>query len=211
LDGKGFFRVLQGTMKEEAKVDVRLGRKPPPLRLIRGGLHCQMIYGALRIVAGPETTPPFPVAAMACEEDTWLVLSADPKVCTPEVHPIRIMTDLIEARPEPVGTVLVRGNRPVRLLAVVHDLDQDPTWKEEWISAALAEVFRTVEREKIGSLGLPLLGTRHGRLGAERFAQLLGAELEATDPVHLNRLWLITSGGTNRIVMNTLRTAINPC
>jgi hypothetical protein len=54
---------------------------------------------------------------MVFEEDTWLVMSAAPTVCEPEIHPIRLMTDAINAKPEPVGSVMVQNGDPLRFLA----------------------------------------------------------------------------------------------
>jgi hypothetical protein len=164
-----------------------------PLRLIDGGLHCEISFHHLRIVAAPENAPPFDVDGFAFEEDTWLVMSADPKICEPQEHPIRLMTDLMETKPEPVGSVLIQGNHPLRFLAIVHDVNQEPTWKEEWIKSALKEIFRKAEQRMLQAIGLPLLGTLHGRLKNHRFAVLLGRVLQQTTFNHLQRLWLITS------------------
>ncbi len=87
------------------------------LTVIRGGVQCELAFGPVRIVAAPENRPPFDVDAIAYEEDTWLIMSADPKICQPEEHPIRLMTDLINAQPETVGSVRVQGRNPLRFLA----------------------------------------------------------------------------------------------
>jgi hypothetical protein len=164
-----------------------------PLRLIDGGLHRETSFHQLRIVAAPEKAAPFDVDGFVFEEDTWLVMSADPKVCGPQEHPIRLMTDLIETKPEPVGSVLIQGSQALRFLAIVHDVNQEPTWQEEWIESALQEIFRKAERRQLQAIGLPLIGTLHGRLKDQRFAVLLGRVLQQTTIHHLKRLWLITS------------------
>jgi hypothetical protein len=163
------------------------------LRLIDGGLHCETSFHHLRIVAAPKNAAPFDVDAIAIEEDTWLVMSADPKICEPQEHPIRLMTDLIETKPESVGSVLIQGSQPLRFLAIVHDVNQEPTWQEEWIESALREILRLVELRRLQAIGLPLIGTLHGRLKNQRFAALLGRVLRQTPLNHLKRLWLITS------------------
>lgn len=163
------------------------------MRLIDGGLHREISFHHLRIVAAPQNAAPFNVEGLAFEEDTWLVMSADPKICEPPEHPIRLITDLIEAKPESVGNVLIQGNHPLRFLAIVHDVNQEPTWKEEWIESALQEIFRKAEQRRIQAVGLPLIGTLHGSLKYRRFAVLLGRVLQQTTINHLKRLWLITS------------------
>lgn len=163
------------------------------MRLIDGGLHRETSFGHLRIVAAPENVAPFEVDAITFEEDTWLVMSADPKICEPQEHPIRLMTDLIETQPEPVGSVLIQDSQPLRFLAIVHDVNQEPTWREEWIESALREIFRKAEQRRLQAIGLPLIGTLHGKLNNQRFAALLGRVLQQATFKHLKRLWLITS------------------
>ncbi len=82
------------------------GIRPSNFELIQGGLHQETAYGPVRIMAAPEETPPFQIDAMVFEEDTWLVMSASPTVCESDIHPIRLMTDVMNAEPETVGRVL---------------------------------------------------------------------------------------------------------
>jgi hypothetical protein len=181
------------------------------LTLIQGGVQCEMAFGPVRIVAAPENRPPFDVEAVAYEEDTWLIMSADPKICQPEEHPIRLMTDLIEAQPETVGSVRVQGANPLRFLAVVHDVNQEPTWKAEWIEKAFANIFRESERRKLTAVAVPMLGSRHGRLDPKDVTTLLGRSLKQQSFVHLKRLWLIASSeaGASRGIVASLRAILD--
>ena len=178
--------------------------RPTNLELIQGGLYCETSIGPVRIVAAPESQPPFKVNAMVFEEDTWLVMSAAPTICEPEVHPIRMMTDAMNAAPEPVGSVLVKKGDPLRLLAIVHDVNQEPTWNETWIEMALGGVFRAAELNKIPSMGLPLLGTKHGRLEKFRFLVLLADVLKQTDIHRLRQIWLIVPPESGAEIINAL-------
>lgn len=164
----------------------------PKLSLIWGGLGFEIQFDAVRIVAAPETRPPFPVEAVVFEEDTFLVLSAEPVVREPKAHPLRIINDALNAIPERPGTVVVSGpGRPLHFLAIVHDLNQEPTWREEWVAGALAAVFSEAEQRALHSLALPLLGTRHGTCEKSRFAVLLKTAMQETSFQHLRRLWLM--------------------
>jgi len=156
------------------------------------------------VVAAPKDSRPFPVEAIAFEEDTFLVMSADTTVRDPKVPLVRIMTRLMETQPELPGTVLVKGGSPARLLAVIHDLNQDPSWKEEWIAAALTGVFEGSERREVRSLALPLLGTVHGRLERKRAVELLARVLGQRPLQHLRRLWLVVPSGAAREVIELL-------
>lgn len=173
-------------------------------RLIPGGLQSQTEFASIRITAAPEESPPFEIDARVFEEDTWLVMSADPKIAEPPEHPIRLMTDLIEAQPEPVGSVLVRGKNPMRFLAIVHDVNQEPTWQESWIENALIAIFKEAEHRKLQAIGLPLLGTLHGRLEKRRFILLLSRVLKRTTFKYLKHLWLMVPTPQNAEIINWL-------
>jgi hypothetical protein len=179
------------------------------LKIIPGGLHRKISFAPVRIIAAPENSAPFKVNALVFEEDTWLVMSANPTTCELEVHPIRLMTEVIETEPEPVGSVLVKNGHPLHFLAIVHDLNQEPTWKEAWIERALNSVFQESERRKISALGLPLLGTRHGRLEKPRFAVILGRVLKQTSFNHLKQIWLIVPPKTNSEIIAALNAELD--
>jgi hypothetical protein len=176
----------------------------PRFRLIQGGLQCQTDFGSLNVIAAPETSPLFRIDAIAYEEDTWLMMSAEPEIAGPPEHPIRLMTDLIEARPQPVGSVVVRGKNPLRFLAIVHDVNQDPTWREQWVEASLEIIFKESERRRLKAIGLPLLGTKHGRLEKKRFIFLLCRVLKRTPLKHLKHLWLMAPTPENAHIIHWL-------
>jgi hypothetical protein len=177
-------------------------RDRPRLKVIKGGLTDETVCGPLKIVAAPTKAPPFDVDAFVFEEDTFLVLSADTQVRDPKVPLTRVMTRLIDTKPQIPGTVLVRGRRPLRLLAIVHDLNQEPSWKEEWITHALYRVFQAAESRRLQAVALQMLGTVHGSLEKRRFAFLLRSAIDGTLFHHLKRLWLIVPAGTAREVID---------
>ncbi len=182
--------------------------RPENFELIQGGLHQTASLGPVRIVAAPEGARPFRVNAMVFEEDTWMMMSASPTVCQPDIHPIRLMTDVINAEPEPIGSVVVRKGNPLRFLAIVHDVNQDPTWREEWVAIALKQVFREGEKRKTSSMSLPLLGTIHGRLDKLRFVALLAEVLNHIVFNHLKQLWLIVPPQTGQDIIRVLEAEI---
>ena len=56
----------------------------PNLRLIQGRLHCETSFKSIRIVSAPKDSPPFEVDAIALEEDTYLIMSADLEIIKPD-------------------------------------------------------------------------------------------------------------------------------
>jgi len=162
------------------------------LRLIVGGRERRLC--GVRVEVTSAERSPFPVDAVAIEDDTYSVLSADPTMSEPADHPIRIWTGLKDVAEAGPGTVIVKNGRPIKLLAIVHDLSSEPTWTEEWISAALDGIFRQIRTRRLKSLGLPPLGSVHGRLGPERFVELLRESLEREPPETLERKAGIDAG-----------------
>jgi hypothetical protein len=175
------------------------------LRVVRGSLSCGMSLGNLHIVASPKDAPPFRVDAFVFEEDTFLVMSADPVVRDPKESMVRIMSRLTEIQPAALGSVLVRGKQPLQFLAVVHDFNQDPSFKEEWAASTLEGIFKASESLQLRSLALPLIGTRYGLMEAERSAALLGLALKHAALQHLSRLWLMVPRGTARDTIRMLK------
>jgi len=151
--------------------------KSPPRR--RGG-----------VTIAPHHRPPFPVQGLVLEEDTWFALSSSPKVLEPREHLIRVMTDAWEAEPALPGSVHIRDRHPFRLLAIVHDLSRDPTWRVEWIELALRRSLEIARARGLQALGIEPLGTNHGRFPVADFDALLSRVIRE-DPAPGLDLWRI--------------------
>lgn len=177
----------------------------PQLRLVHGGSSFRFVIGAVEIVGAPENKPPFSTDAVAYEEDTLLVLSAPVWLKEPPEPILHLLAELRAMKPEEPGSVVVKGSSPVKLLAIVHDLNQEPSWREEWVVKALGAIFRKAEQRKLNSLALPFLGTRHGSLGKELFPVLLRSALEEIDMQYLNRIWLILPPGADPAILDVLK------
>ena len=166
-----------------------------PFRVLPGGRRVSETVAGVQIVVARAEDPPFAIDGEVFEEDTWLALSTKTDVIRPLDHPLRVMTRVWEAKPESLGSVTVKPGSPARLLAVVHDLDAEPSCTEEWVESALYEVFGNCTAHRLRALKLPLLGSKHSNLPAIRFMVLLRRSLQrAVDEdagVPLRRLWLV--------------------
>jgi len=170
----------------------------PPQRggfdVLDGGRRASAVCAGTRVVVAGDDDPPFPVDAAVFEEDTWLALSAPVGTLASPGHPVRVITQAWDAQPLEPGTVVVKAGRPTRLLAVVHDLDRDPSWTSAWVRQALTEALRIADEQGSDSLRLPILGAHHGSLPALEFARLLRAALESMAPSasrRRKRIWLV--------------------
>jgi hypothetical protein len=157
------------------------------------------------IPAPPGATLVFLVEAQVVEDDTHLVLGADRLPRETHEAPGQLLEDARTSIQPAPGTLVVRGGHPVRLHAIVHDLDEEPSWREEWVASALREVLREVAERELRSLSLPLLGGVHGSLAAGRFAELLGGAVAEASLEKLDEVWLTVAPDIAVEVANRLR------
>ncbi len=146
------------------------------------------------------------VDAVALEEDTFLVLSADPTPRETHENPESLMRQVSTFEAQPLGSVVVTGKNPRQFLAIVHDLNQEPTCREEWVASALREIFHQAERLRTRRLALPMLGTVHGSLTPRRFVDLFEPALAESNVEHLERIWVVVPDGTGGDVRDSLAT-----
>lgn len=181
----------------------------PCLRLIHGDLDQVIRLGPLSIQLAPQERPPFAVSAVAVEQDTALVLDEEPVLQMPHSS-LRELGEELERFSEPVpGSVVVQRGTPRRLYAIVHDLEQEPTWREEWIEAVLRNLLRLVERQKLAAIALPLLGNRFGSLPPERFIQLLCEAVTMFPPRLPLKVWLVVPRHDIHRLLETLRLCVS--
>ncbi len=150
------------------------------------------------------------VDAVALEEDTFLVLSADPTPRETHENPESLVRQVGTFEPQPLGSVVVTGKNPLQFLAIVHDLNQEPTCREEWVASALRGIFQQAERRGTRRLALPMLGTVHGSLTARRFVDLFEAALAESNVEHLEQIWVVVPDGTGGDVLESLATLGRP-
>ncbi|UCC73795.1 MAG: hypothetical protein JSV86_04340 [Gemmatimonadota bacterium] len=145
----------------------------------------------VRIVGAPEAaTIVFLVDAVVVEDDTYMVLGADPVPRETRGAAEELLKRARSSIQPAPGTLVVGGGRPQRLHAIVHDLNEEPSWREEWVVGAIREVFREAEARELRKIALPLLGSVHGSLAPARFAELFESALAEASPEHLSEIWL---------------------
>ncbi len=180
-------------------------RQTPRLTLISGTPERAVTVGRVRVGLAAEGMPP-PTHAVVHEEDTWRVLSSDPSVVRePGESLSHAMIRALNARPLAPGSVLVRAHRPVRLLAIVYDFDQDPFWREGWIASALEGILHKADILGLRSMTVPLLGTTHGALPEARYASLLKDALQGYARGPLRRVQLVASGQAGARLLDALQ------
>lgn len=143
------------------------------------------------IVVAPKTVPPFNIYAVVEEQDTALILS-QPEIITDSGNkPAWFLANKLESQPllKP-GRVIKRDGKTIRLLAIVHDLDMEPSWSSEWITQALDNIIKVSNTQGISSIQLPVLGAQHGRFHIQDFLQLLVIAIKKSHG-KLKKIWLV--------------------
>jgi hypothetical protein len=167
-----------------------------PLRLAWDRAECSVVVGNLEIIAAPWPLRPFPCEAIVEEQDTYLLLGESRELPASEEKTWYLTHKMQEQRAVTPGSVIMqRHHRPLRLTAVVNDVEQDPVCREEWVLSALRKIFELASIERFRSLALPLLGMNYGQLEADRVMNLVQSALLSSEASTLRRLWLILPRG----------------
>jgi len=102
------------------------------IELVWDKSDCSLDIGALRIQAAPKAHPPFSCQAIVEEQDTYLILSEQTELKDPG-KPVWYLASMIEnAETYPLGSVIIKGKSPLRLCAVVHDIEQEPDFPGQY-------------------------------------------------------------------------------
>lgn len=76
-------------------------------------------------------------------------------------------------------------------MAIVHDLDYEPSWKIDWIKSAIKNILNICGEKQLLTLVLPVLGAQYGKLKSEEFLKLLVNQLYFKQSDYPQRIWLL--------------------
>ena len=165
----------------------------PALRVIAGDLDQRFTINGITMRLSPLERRLSPeIEALVVEQDTALLLDDSPSPPFDQDSAATASEILLEEDVDyPVGTILRKIGQPTRLLMVIHDLNQNPSWSETTIERALRNLFVMLPRFGIGSLALPALAQRHGALPVAQFLTLLCDYLSQNQLLWRGDLWLL--------------------
>ncbi len=132
------------------------------------------------------------IDAVVEEQDTHLVLGPVHPIETPAENYADLIRQAVRQQSRPAGTVwVITRRRPARVLAVVHDLDADPSCREEWVENAYVQLCAAIQAYGFRVVALPLLGTVHGGIHPARSMMLLEQAVTRTTFARLEKLLII--------------------
>ena len=142
--------------------------------------------------------------ALAREEDTYLVMSSD--VAFEPVHDSlgRLGKQAASIEPKELGSVHVKETTPLQLLAIVHDLDREPSWSESSIELALRNVLDLAAQRRLVKVALPLLAFKYG-MSAPRFVELLTAAISEHSRQYPKQIGVVVPADVDARVLSALR------
>lgn len=160
----------------------------------------------LRLVSAPwSSLYDLPVDAIVEEQDRFRILGLD--AAFPEPAPVsypRLIHAIDHEVPASLGSVLHGGGRPLRLKAVLLDIDQGAHVQIEHLSQVAERLCQLIDAAPIRRLGLPLLGCVHGDATPELFASVFAPCLRET---RLETLYLLAGSNPGALTLDRLRTA----
>lgn len=155
-------------------------------------LHCHI--NGVEIAVAPPHLAPFKTDALIEEQDTALVLGESEEIRDPGEKPAWYLANKLESQVLLTpGEVIVRDTTPLRLQAVVHDLDAVPSCSELWIFQAIQQVFEIAGSRGFASLQIPMLGCRFSNLQTGQFLGILLQIITRQRPSPINKLWLLST------------------
>ena len=180
------------------------------MRLVSDFGKFHLNINGVDIAVSPKRVAPFDVAAVVEEQDVALILNPDQEIEHQEIRdpgdkPLWYLSHKLESQAtHKPGSIFICYETPLRLLAIVHDFDHEPSWRSSWIAQALENLFDIADEKDISSLKLPVLGAQYGRFSLDEFLSLLVTALNKASWRTLKRIWLVVPAEDCRRVFDKL-------
>lgn len=163
----------------------------------------------LRLVTAPwSSLYDLPVDAVVEEQDRYRILGLDTSLPEPVSASFpRLISEIDSELPVALGSLLRGHGKPVRLQAVLIDIDHGGRVELEHLREVADRLCILVDAMPIRRLGMPLLGGVHGDVAPAVFASVFAPRLRATQ---LETLYLLTGSNPEAHVLNELRALFEP-
>ncbi|MDX2507772.1 MAG: hypothetical protein QNL62_25305 [Gammaproteobacteria bacterium] len=181
------------------------------MKLVWDNQQFKVTIKQVDIYITPEKLPPFPINAIVIEQDTSLILEPDDKIRdSGDDKPLwyDANTAQLSTSHQP-GDVIIKPGKPIRLFAIVHDLDQTPSWQTEWIETALKHIFTIINEKRFPAIRLPVLGTQFGRIKLDEFVSILIQVLKQHHFDHPLRVWLAVKPEKCQVICDLFNKKLN--
>lgn len=158
------------------------------MKLIRGGRSKNISCNGVQMTVIDNESLPYSAEVMVFEEDTHLILTADREIHYQEEHPIRLMTDIMNAGKNSLGSLVVNDRS---WYAVVIDVNAETMCHPQSVSQAYKNVFAHLKSKKIVCAGMHLLGLIHGKMVINQAVNLFLGGLHTQNINCLRHVWVV--------------------
>lgn len=163
----------------------------------------------LRVVAAPwASLYDLPVDAVVEEQDRYRILGLDSRLPAPvpDEWP-RLVHEMDSQKPASMGSLLRCSGRPLRLQAVLLDIDAGKQVRLEHLREVADRLCILIDAMPLRRVGMPLLGCVHGDIEPDVFANVFAPRLRATQ---LETLYVLAGSNPDAALLRQLRTAFEP-
>ncbi len=168
-------------------------------------LPCITTIGEIKIAVAPIEYVPPSIDAIVEEQDTQLLMAVDTEIKYPDDDFDTLINQMATGKTREPGQIIIKQEKPIRFQAIIYNINQEPSWKVEWIAFALKQLIEEINNYQIKTLAMPLLGTHHGKMAEEESIELLCASLATDQASLLEKLWLIAPDP----ICNRIKDSIN--
>ena len=151
--------------------------------------------GTVEISIYPESQLPYMVDAIVEEQDTNLLLDMNPVIQNTRESYRTLVNKMGQQKPMMPGQVIIKNSIPARLIAILYDIEHTPVCNEAVLSTVIDNLLHTLNRHKLKSVAMPLLGSTYGKIPERVFIKFLQESLINMNPVYPEKIVLMVPPG----------------
>lgn len=138
---------------------------------------------------------PFMVAAIVDEQDTNLLLDTIPVIQDTRESYRSLVKKMNRRKPLLTGQIIIKNTMPARLIAILYDIERTPVCSEAVLTTVINNLLDELNRHKLKSVAMPLLGNAHGKIAEQVFIKLLQESLLNKNPAYPEKIALMAPPG----------------
>ena len=131
------------------------------------------------------------VDAIVEEQDTNLLLDTKQVIRDTRESYRLLVNKMARQKPLGPGQVIFKNTQPARLIAILYDLEHSPVCSDKYITTAFNNILDILNKYKLISVAMPLLGSTYGKIPEQVFIKLLQESLTIRDQVYPGKIVLM--------------------
>lgn len=135
------------------------------------------------------------VDAIVDEQDTNLLLDTIPVIQDTRESYRSLVKKMNRRKPLLTGQIIIKNTIPARLIAIFYDFEQIPVCSEAVLTTVINNLLDKLNRHKLKSVAMPLLGSTHGKIAEQVFIKLLQESLLNKNPAYPEKIVLMVPPG----------------